>query len=312
MIPSAYRLVEVTSEPWAYDAPVQPTDPGLSLGAPPTDPAASVATVELISRWPADHVAVAAVGPEGILASSGDLHHRFALASVTKPLVAAAVWMACEEGAMQLDDAAGPPGATVRHLLAHAAGLGPDEPFRLAEPGTRRIYSNCGFELLGELLEQRTGMPMASYLRRGICEPLGMSATSLDGSPASGATSTVADLAAFAQELLRPRLFDPSTIAEVRTEQFVGIGGALPGFGSHQPNPWGLGVEIRGQKSPHWTGRTNSPATFGHFGRSGTFVWIDPERSVALIGLGDHDFGPWAGVLWPALSDVVTDELGGF
>lgn len=286
---------------------MQPLDVAEPGGAAP-----STATVELVTRWPADNVAIAAVGPEGILASSGDLHRRFPVASVTKPLVASAIWLACEEGALTLDEPAGPPGSTVRHLLSHASGLGPDEPFRLADPGTRRIYSNCGFELLGDLLSERTGVTVSTYLRRGVFEQLGMGSTSLDGPASHGATSTAADLAAWAVEMLRPRLFDPATIAEARRVQFADLDGTLPGFGKHQPNPWGLGVEIRGGKSPHWTGRTNSPATFGHFGRSGTFLWVDPDRSLALIGLGDADFGPWAGVLWPALSDVVIDELGGF
>ena len=53
----------------------------------------------------------------------GDVAHRFALASVTKPLVARAAQIAIEEGVVELDTAAGPPGSTVRHLLAHASGL---------------------------------------------------------------------------------------------------------------------------------------------------------------------------------------------
>ena len=272
----------------------------------------SVATVELIRRWPATNVSVAAVGPEGILASSGDLHRPYPLASVTKALVATAVLLAVEEGAVSLDEPAGPPDATVRHLLAHASGLGPDEPFRLADPGTRRIYSNCGFEILADHLTERTGIPIDKYLIGGICEPLGMTSTRLDGSAAHGASSTVADLAAWALEMLRPRLLDPSTVSTASRNQFGDIAGVLPGFGRQAPNPWGLGFEIRGSKSPHWTGRSNSGATFGHFGRSGTFVWIDPDASLALVGLGDTDFGPWAGVLWPALSDIVLGELGAF
>lgn len=272
----------------------------------------SAASVELIRRWPADHVTVAAVGPEGILASAGDLDRPYRLASVTKPLVATAVWLAVEEGAVSLEDPAGPPGSTVRHLLAHASGLGPDEPFRLADPGTRRIYSNCGFEVLADHLAERTGIPVERYLRTGVFEPLGMAATTLDGSPAHGATSTAADLAAWALEMLRSRLLDTTSIEAARTNQFGDLVGVLPGFGRQTPNPWGLGVELRGQKRPHWTGTTNSPATFGHFGQSGTFVWVDPDAELALVGLGDTDFGPWAGVLWPALSDVVLNELRSF
>lgn len=272
----------------------------------------SPATVELIRRWPAEHVSVAAVGPEGIIASAGDLDRPYRIASVTKALVATAVWLATEEGAVSLDEAAGPPGSTVRHLLAHASGLGPDEPFRLTDPGTRRIYSNCGFELLAQHLAERTGITFEKYLTSGVLEPLGMASTTLEGSPAHGARSTAADLAAWALEMLRPRLLDPATVTAARTNQFGDLAGVLPGFGRQSPNTWGLGVEVRDRKRPHWTGTTNSPATFGHFGQSGAFVWVDPDASLALVGLGDVDFGPWAGVLWPALSDVVLAELASF
>ncbi len=52
----------------------------------------------------------------------------------------------------------------------------------------------------------------------------------------------------------------------------------LPGFGVQRPNDWGLGFEIRDAKSPHWTGSANSGRTYGHFGQSGTFIWVDPDR----------------------------------
>ena len=71
------------------------------------------------------------------------------------------------------------------------------------------------------------------------------------------------------------------------------------------PNDWGLGFELRDAKSPHWTGTRNSPRTFGHFGGSGSFLWIDPERGLGLACLCDLDFGSWALQAWPQLSDAV-------
>ena len=64
-------------------------------------------------------------------------------------------------------------------------------------------------------------------------------------------------------------------------------------------------VELRDAKQPHWTGSSNSPGTFGHFGGSGTFVWVDPEADLALACLTDLDFGPWALEAWPRLADAV-------
>ena len=70
--------------------------------------------------------------------------------------------------------------------------------------------------------------------------------------------------------------------------------GVLPGFGRQEPNDWGLGLELRDHKFPHWTGSHNSERTFGHFGRSGTFLWVDPEPGIALACLTDLEFGEWA------------------
>jgi CubicO group peptidase (beta-lactamase class C family) len=230
---------------------------------------------------------------------------------VTKPLVALALLVAVEEGSVDLDQAAGPPGATIRHLLAHASGLAPDSDAVLAPPATRRIYSNRGFEVLGDALAEATGLPVAQYVREALVDPLGLSATMLEGSPASGATSSVDDLAIVAQELLAPTIISSATLAEATAVAFPGLDGVLPGFGRQSPNDWGLGFELRDAKSPHWTGATNSPATFGHFGQTGTMLWVDPVAGVALVCLTDRDFGPWAAESWPALSDAVLAEAAG-
>ena len=113
----------------------------------------------------------------------------------------------------------------------------------------------------------------------------------------------------FAHELLAPTgLLSAPTLTELRTVQYPGLRGVLPGFGTKDPNDWGLGFEIRGTKSPHWTGTGNSPATYGHFGRSGTMLWIDPEARLALVALTDRDFGPWAAEAWPVLADAVLSS----
>src|SRR5690606_8515678 len=230
------------------------------------------------------------------------------LASVTKVLVSLAVLVAVEEGTLSLDAPAGPEGSTVRHLLAHASGLDPDRERSVAAPGTRRIYSNAGFEVLGRTLEAAAGIGVAGYLAEGVAWPLGLGSVELDGSPASGSVASAADLAAVGRELLAPTLVSAATIAEATTEQFAGLAGVLPGFGRQDPNPWGLGLEIRGHKSPHWTGRASSARTFGHFGRAGTFLWVDPDVGLACAVLTDLEFGPWAVELWPAFTDAVLAE----
>jgi len=177
-------------------------------------------------------------------------------------------------------------------------------------PGRRRIYSNRGFELLGALVAERAGMPFADYLAEGVLAPLGMAATRLVGTAAAGLVGPLDDLVRLGSELLAPTLVSPPTLAEATTVAFPGLGGVLPGFGRQHPNDWGLGFEIRGGKSPHWTGAHNSPATFGHFGRSGSFLWVDPEAHLALAVLTGADFAPWCRDAWPALSDAVLDVHG--
>ena len=66
----------------------------------------------------------------------------------------------------------------------------------------------------------------------------------------------------------------------------------------------------RATKEPHWTGSTASPNTFGHFGGSGTFLWVDPDLDLACITLTDREFGDWAVAAWPPFSDAVRAAYG--
>jgi CubicO group peptidase (beta-lactamase class C family) len=271
----------------------------------------SLQSLALIENWPVPTAAAAVVRADGtVLGSHGPTGHRFPLASVTKPLAAYAVLVAYEEGAIELDEPAGPTGATVRHLLAHTSGLAFDEHRAMSAPGERRLYSNAGFEVLGDHVAKATDIPFAEYLRQAVLAPLGMTATTLDGSPAKDGVSTVDDLVRFAAEVQAPRLLDPRTVAEAMTVQYPGTKGVLPGSGHQNPNDWGLGFEIRDSKSPHWTGTTSSPGTFGHFGQSGTFLWIDPTADLACVALTDRAFGPWAIEAWTPFTDAVLAEAG--
>jgi CubicO group peptidase (beta-lactamase class C family) len=266
-----------------------------------------VQALRLVDDWPARVAGVAVVGPEGVRAARVPIDAVLPWASVTKPVTALAALVAAEEGTIELDDPAGPEGSTVRHLLAHASGLAPDGRTTIAKPGERRIYSNSGFEIVGETIEAAAEMPFADYLREAVLEPLDLTAR-LEGSPASGVRGTLGDLARVGRELLAPTLVAPETLDEATSVQFPGLDGVLPGFGRMTPNDWGLGFELRDAKAPHWTGRRNSPRTFGHFGRTGTFLWVDPEAGLALACLTDQTFGEWAREAWPKLADAVIAE----
>ncbi|HEX6380141.1 MAG TPA: serine hydrolase domain-containing protein [Acidimicrobiia bacterium] len=261
------------------------------------------AVLAAVAEWPVEVAAVGVTSPSATLASIGPLDRALPLASVTKLLTAVAVLVAVEEETLGLDDPAGPEGSTVAHLLAHASGLGPDGD-RLAKVGAKRIYSNAGFEMLGELLAERSKMPFETYVTEGVLRPLGMTGTTM-GHPAYGAAAPAEDLLSLGRELLAPRVLSEATLARATEVAFPGLDGVVPGFGRQNPNDWGLGFELRDGKDPHWTGSRNSPRTFGHFGKSGTFLWVDPDAELACACVTNREFEAWAVEAWPPLSDQV-------
>lgn len=265
-----------------------------------------MAALDVVGSWPVPRAAAAVVEASGVVDSFGPGDWVTRVASLTKPLVAYGCLVAVEEGTLSLDAPGGPPGSTVRHLLAHASGLPFEGSAPIAAPGARRVYSNTGFRVLGDVLAEAAGLGAADYVREAVFAPLAMEATVLpDGDTWAGARSSVDDLGRFARELLRPTLVDPATLREATSEQFPGLAGVVPGMGSYDPNPWGLGFELKGAKRPHWTAPHGSPRTFGHFGGAGTFLWVDPDARLACVVLTDRPFGDWAPPLWAQLSDDV-------
>jgi CubicO group peptidase (beta-lactamase class C family) len=327
--------------------------------------------LEMVDEWggwgrvPA--VSAAVVGAEGVrearTAGEAGPDSLFALASLTKPLVALATLIAVEEGALGLDDplgghlppyASGPKAAvTTRHLLAHASGLPevgprgtpPLEVELVHPPGTRRVYSNEGYAVLGELLTAATGIPHAAYVHQSVFAPLGMDAflglpeeeagralTVVEpgmwrpglqlfnskewrarGTAAGGAFATAAAYARVIQLLLArgAPLIAPETFEEMARPQFPGIPGGVESFQTWDKGDWGLGCDIRDAKEPHWLPRDCSPATLSHFGASGTLMWADPAPRVGLVCLANR--GTYSGWMmqrggWRELSSAVVRE----
>jgi CubicO group peptidase (beta-lactamase class C family) len=264
-----------------------------------------------IDTWGAEHAAAAVLRPSGALARRGDPDRSFRWASVTKLATALTVLVGADRGLLRLDEPAGPPGSTVRHLLCHASGLPFEGSTALAAPGTRRIYSNPAYDILGALAGERAGLPFEAALHAWVLDPLGMEATQLAGRPSEGLVGTIGDLAALAGEWLRPTLVGPDTFRLATAVAFPGLVGVVPGVGRFDPCDWGLGPELHDGKRPHWMGEHNSPSTFGHFGGAGTFLWVDPAADLALAVLTDRDYGPWALAAWPAFSDAILAAAPG-
>jgi CubicO group peptidase (beta-lactamase class C family) len=273
-----------------------------------------LSALELTSGWPVENVSAAVVVDDQVH-TTGDQDRHYRIASLAKTMVGWTAMVAVEEGIVALDDLVGQPGCTLRHLLAHAGGYPFDGAEPIAKPNVRRMYSNTGIEMVAEAIATAASMPFEQYLREALFAPLGMTRSELRGSPAYDVWSTARDLVAYARELMSPTLISRESATLATTPAFGDLAGVIPGLGRYDPCPWGLGFEIRGDKAPHWTGRRNSPATFGHFGGSGTFLWVDRGpaggRSVGCVALTDRLFDEWAAqalVLWPQLSDAILVE----
>ncbi len=158
---------------------------------------------------------------------------------------------------------------------------------------------------MGQLLQEAVSQPLEDWVEHTVLEPLGMSSVMVPGSAAHSGSGTARDLSVFARELAAPRLVSAELAAQARSTAFPGLDGVLPGYGRQRPNDFGLGLEIKGSKQPHWTGSANSPQTFGHFGQSGSFLWADPVAGRQAVFLGAQPFGAEHKRLWPVLSDEV-------
>lgn len=274
-----------------------------------------------IHDWPVGKAAVAvlAEGETTTEVSACSVDDSFALASVSKLVTAYAVLIAVEEGAFELDDRVDKdllelqedqPAPTLRELLAHAAGVSFRDRVQEKPARQRRIYSSAGFEILAAQLERATEISFADYVREAICEPLGISIT-VEGSAGHGFSSDVKSMAALASEFLTPTLLSEHTLKEALTVHFDDLAGIVPGYGRQVPCPWGLGFELHGEKDPHWLSADMPAEVAGHFGQSGTFLWIHRPTGRAAVVLTDTAFGEWAKQRWYGFNGRIWEALGG-
>lgn len=249
------------------------------------------------------------------------------ICSISKLFTAVAIMKLYDEGKIRLDDKvtdhlpaydlkqkypeSGP--ITIRSLLTHSSGLpreaaypywtGPDFPFPTKEEIDSKLkdqetlypastyfqYSNLALTLLGEIVEEISGMPYEDYVEQNILSPLGLSNTrtelpeSLYGqelaigytarnregnrnkvnlfqangiTPAAGFSSTVGDLGKFASWQFRLRdstlveILKPATLKNMQNV--------------HWTNPdwsttWGLGFSVyKGSDGNTWVGHGGS------------------------------------------------------
>ncbi len=212
------------------------------------------------------------------------------------------------EGAVELDEPAGRPAPRSGTSSRTPPGWRSTNTASRPHPGTR-LYSNAGFEVLGDHVAKATDIRFFEYVRQALLEPLGMDSTSLDGSPAKDGVSTVADLVRFAAEVQAPRLLDPRTVG--------GDDGAVPGHKGRAarvraPEPQRLGARLRdpGLQIAALDGWFVLAPDVRSLRAVGTFLWIDPDAGAACVALTDRAFGPWAAEAWTPFTDAVWGTAG--
>jgi uncharacterized protein YbbC (DUF1343 family)/CubicO group peptidase (beta-lactamase class C family) len=221
---------------------------------------------------------------------------------------------------------------TVRDLLVHFSGMRPDVDLvpkwsgyetgirlalidkPVAQPGTRFIYSDINFVLLGEIVRRVSGKTLDEFTRDEVFRPLGMESTAFNPPAAwkeriapteieendtpwhgvvhdptarymggvaghAGLFTTAADLSRFAQMLLDGggKILSPLTVRRFTT----------PNTPAGQPILRGLGWDMESPFSAN-RGELFPVGSFGHTGFTGTSMWIDPSTRSYIIVLTNY------------------------
>jgi CubicO group peptidase (beta-lactamase class C family) len=272
----------------------------------------------------------------------------FDLASLTKPIATAlSVMLLVEEGKIKLDDPIAKylpafarketESITVAQLLTHVSGFIPDNPitdyqsgketawknlFALSPtqaPGSKFVYSDMNFILLGKIVEKTAGMPLDEFAKKRIYEPLGMKDTGFLPSaelkkrcaaqekrnggwmigevhdPRSfmlggvaghaGLFSTADDLAILARMLLHEGKLGDTTILRPETYRLMTTPHKVATSKGAGLRSYGWDID-----TPYSANRGSFPKMtgYGHTGFTGTSIWIDPPTKTAVIFLSNR------------------------
>lgn len=263
--------------------------------------------------------AVGVVDPDGELSVFGTVKGRYGFASVTKLLTTQVIADAVASGFVSFDDWVNDEyfnkgQVSLSDLLSHSSGIRPDH-LECVAPREKRIYTNEAFELAGNFVMKRLGADFENYAIGDLFEEgLGLhlnSTIKMNGSCAHSANGSFEDLLAFAQEIRQPTFLEPQIHSQLVKPYLPELSGVLPGWGNYDRNEFGIGYEIKGDKSPHWTGSKSSPQTYGHFGQSGVFVFHDPVNMITASCVTNHDFGPWSKEAFPKMCDDIYEKIIG-
>ena len=277
----------------------------------------------------------------------------FGVASVSKSVTATAVMILVERGQLGLDQQVqaylpefkgdGFERVTIRHLLTHTSGLPDNVDIPIDEfgkagnrisPGEEAVYSNTGYALLGDIVEQVSNKPFAEFAHSSIFEPLGMKdatfvlplktsqrymqprpGTTFDwpdemqGATYASSTlnATAMDMAIFGQTFLNRgtygdvQLLSPASISAMTTDQVSTI--PRERVNGIEIPPSGFGWFMLEQcRFPQWP-TLLSPESYGHSGASGALLWVDPRYDLVGVFL----FVKISEEFWP--KDLFVDGI---
>ncbi len=274
----------------------------------------------------------------------------FDLASLTKPIATAtSVMLLIERGKLSPDDLVGkhwPAFAdngkdkvTIAHLLLHTSGLTADNTLadyadgkakalekiaalRLeAPPGTRFKYSDVGFIVLGEVVERVAGMPLDTFAKKHVFDPLKMADTTFTPDEAwkkriaptgmrdgkiilgevhdprsfklggvaghAGLFADADDIARYCRMLLRYGELDGTRVLAEKTVKLFTEPHAVPGSAGKDGTPSKLartyGWDVNTSYSAPRGELFTGGEGYGHTGFTGTSVWVDPGTKTAVI-----------------------------
>jgi CubicO group peptidase (beta-lactamase class C family) len=211
--------------------------------------------------------------------------------------------------------------------------------------GTRVNYQSMGIAMLAEIVHQVTGVTLADFLAKEVFGPLGMTDTSLGwqpakreriasvrvpaelekadwnwnspywlglGAPWGGLLTSPSDFAIFCQMMLnggtfgKVRLLSPATVRAMTTNQLA----AMPQVPEEERRgrPWGLGWRLNWPAHSANFGDLLGPRAYGHWGATGTLVWIDPDTEAFFVLFTTQPQEP-EGRLLARLSNVISSAL---
>ncbi len=273
----------------------------------------------------------------------------FDVASLTKAVATApSVLMLVEEGKLQLADRvvryipefaseeSDRAKITVEQLLTHRAGFPPDDPIELytgapeeifarkylqplqQPPGSRFIYSDVDYEVLGELVRHVAGLSLDRFARERLFRPLAMKDTAYLPLASGKSAARIAPTEQRDGHWMRGEVHDPRAFALGGVAGHAGLfstaddlgrfcrmilaGGRLGTARVLSP----LGVEALTRPRFYGDGDVRSlgfdvatayarnrgelfpPGSFGHTGFTGTSIWIDPASQSFVVFLSNR------------------------